>query len=201
MRIGLLGPAGGEHVALREAAEFLVADLEVDRTIYLGEDDAIERLVREGSEVLRGPRGAREAFLERAAQLAASGEAGQIEALLRADAELRRLGSIQRLPPPPARAVEMLEDRIVLIVHDKSNLDEEDIVNAQVIVYGRSKEMLLKRFGARYFFTPGPLSGQKVGVLELEADGSLTIAAYAPSGAPLWREALQAKGTKLSVSR
>ena len=94
----------------------------------------------------------------------------------------------------------MIDDRIVLVVHDKSVLDEEDIANASLVVYGQSKEILLKRFGPRYFFTPGPLRAQKVGVIEREDDGRLAVAAFAPSGTPLWREVLAGKGVKVTVS-
>jgi len=44
---------------------------------------------------------------------------------------------VRRLPPPPARAIEMIDDRVVLLVHDKAVLDEEDIANAHLIVYGK----------------------------------------------------------------
>ena len=69
---------------------------------------------------------------------------------LQSDAKLARLEFLRTLPPAPARAIEMIGDRIILAVHDKKVLDEEDIANAHVIVYGRSDEMLLKQFGPRY---------------------------------------------------
>jgi hypothetical protein len=94
----------------------------------------------------------------------------------------------------------MIEDRIVLVVHDKATLDAEDIANATVIVYGKSDEVLLKRFGPRYFFSPGPLRDRKVGILELESDGRIAVGLFEPSGAPLWRQTLQTRGAKLTVS-
>lgn len=199
MRIGLLGPSQGEYESLRDAAEFLIGDLRVEQVIYLGDDDAISRLLLEGTQELGGHRNREEAFLEQAYQVALNGNAGQIEALLDSDVHLARLAEIRTVPPHPSRAIEMIDDRIITFVFDKAALDEEDIANASVIVFGKSEEMLLRRFGPRYFFTPGPLSMHKVGVLELEEDGRVAIAAYEPSGAPLWREVLQHRGTKLTV--
>lgn len=199
MRIGLLGPAYGDTEVLREATEFLVGDLAVDQALYLGIDKSLDDVVASWAAELGGEQ-IEDAFLDRAAKLAVSGTAAELEGLIDADLEVRRLGSVRKVPPPPARAIEMIDDRILVIVHDKAVLDEEDIANAHVIVFGKSDEMLLKRFGPRYFFTPGPLAARKVGVIELEGDGRIAIAAYDPSGAPLWREVLQGRGTKMTVA-
>ncbi len=198
MRIGLMGPADGDEAAFREAAEFLLGDASVDRVIYLGQDGLAARVAESWFREVGGEAGL--SFEDRAAKLAIDGSPDAIAALLRADQQARRLGSICTLPPAPSRAVEMIDDRIVLVVHDKSVLDEEDIANASLVVYGQSKEILLKRFGPRYFFTPGPLRAQKLGVIEREDDGRIAVAAYAPSGAPLWREVLAGKGVKVTVS-
>lgn len=197
MRIGLIGPAH-DLAVLREAAEFLLGDAEVDQAIYLGEDDAAREMARAWAAELRGDDN--RPFLEVAVDVAASGTSDAIEALLDIDEQVTRLDAIRTLPPAPARAVEMIGDRIVLVIHDKKVLDEEDIANAAVIVYGRSQEMLLKRFGPRYFFTPGPLEQGRVGLIDLEEDGRIAVAAYAPSGEPLWREVLQGRKGKVSVS-
>lgn len=198
MRIGLMGPADGDDVAFREAAEFLLGDASVDRVIYLGQDGVASRVADAWAREIAGESGM--TFEDRAAALAIDGSPDAIAALLRADVQARLLGTICTLPPSPSRAVEMVDDRIVLVVHDKSVLDEEDIANASLVVYGHSKELLLKRFGHRYFFTPGPLRAQKVGVLEREEDGRIGVAVYDPSGAPLWREVLAGKSAKVTVS-
>ena len=46
MRIGLLGPADGDEALLREAAEFLLGDCEVDSAVYLGGDEALDAVAR-----------------------------------------------------------------------------------------------------------------------------------------------------------
>ena len=201
MKVGFIGPGNGDDGLLREAVEFLIGDVEVGQAIYLGLDDALERVVREwAGEILPGELG-EEAFLDRAAALACDGSADAIGDLLESDRSLRRLACIRRLPPPPARAIEMIGDRIVTMVHDKAILGEEDIANSTLLVYGKSKETLLKRFGPRYFLTPGPLSNRKVAVVEGDDEGQLIVGMFEPSGAPIWSEALQSRVTgKISVS-
>lgn len=202
MRVGILGPTDDAQV-LREACQFLLGDAGVDQAIYLGTNDAVDRVVSEWSAETMGDGNtgdAEHAFLDRAKRLALDGSGAQIRALLEADAQLRRLRALHRLPPPPARAIEMIEDRMVVAVHDKAVLDEEDIANAHVIVYGKSQEPVFKRFGPRCFFSPGPLDSRKVGILEVHGDGRTTVGLYEPSGAPLWREALQGRTAKIMVS-
>ena len=199
MRIGLIGPAEDATAALREAAEFLLGDAEVDQVIYLGEDETLRKMSREWARDLAGGDG--RDFLSRAAKVAVDGSPDAIEAFLEADQQIRRISRLRTLPAAPARAVEMVGDRIVLVVHDKKVLDEEDIANAAVIVYGESKEALLKQFGPRYFFTPGPLSAGRVGMLELDEEGRIVALAFEPSGMPVWREVLMGRGAKLTVAQ
>jgi hypothetical protein len=198
MRLGLIGPSNGDAAALREAVEFLVGDAAVDQAIYLGNDDAIDQVLAAWSEELLGV-GGEDAFLDRVARVARTASSAELEKLLAADVAVERLGVVRCLPAPPARAMEMIDDRVVLLVHDKAMLDEEDIANAHLIVYGKSPKDDLKRFGQRYFFTPGPLSGGKVGLVDVESDGRIAVALYDPAGAPLFREALVARTGKLMV--
>lgn len=199
MRIGFLGPAPEHGAALREAAEFLLGEADVDRAIYLGNDNAPERMVTQWCREILGSSDPG-AFLDQAAALAVSGSPDDIRRLLSADTELQRLASLRKLPAGCSRAVEMIEDRIVLAVHDKAILDEEDIANADVIVYGKSDDVLFKRFGPRCFFTPGPMAGGKLGIVDVEEDGRIGIALFETSGAPLWRELLQARTSRVSIS-
>ncbi|MBO6940708.1 MAG: hypothetical protein JJ863_37385 [Deltaproteobacteria bacterium] len=198
MRIGLIGPAEDAKPSLREAAEFLLGDAEVDQAIYLGDDATLVEMTKEWAHDLANGDG--RDFLSRAVSVAVDGSPDQIEDFLEADAQIRRISRLRTLPPAPSRAVEMVGDRIVLVVHDKKVLDEEDIANAAVIVYGQSKEALLKQFGHRYFFTPGPLREGRVGMLELDDEGRIVALTFEPSGKPVWREVLQGRGAKLTVS-
>ncbi len=202
MRIGLLGPARGDSEATREAIEFLLGDVEVDQAIYLGDDrDALDALLEAWADEVFGETYSDDAFLRRAAEVAEHGDAETIEGLLRRDAWVRKLGRIRKLPPPPARAVEMIGDRILIAVHDKAVLDEEDIANAQLIVYGRAGEAELRRFGSRYFLTPGPLDAGQVAVLETEGAADVAVALFETTGVPVWRQTLARRTGKVSVVR
>jgi hypothetical protein len=202
MRIGLLGPADGNLTLLREAAEFLLRDCGVDQAVYLGaDDDAVERVVERWAQQVMGKSSAGEdAFLDEAVELAVRGDGASIRALLSRDAQVRRLSALRCLPPPPARAVEVFDDKVVLFVHDKSLLDEEDIANAFLVVYGRGKACALNRFGPRTFFTPGPLKAGRVAILEPAPDGGLAVAQFNPeTGEPAGRDVLMARQARLVV--
>ncbi len=191
MRIGLVGPSESDAGLLREAAEFLLGDCGVDEAVYLGSDDVVRRVVDEWAAEIMGGAAGEDAFLDAAARLAIRGDPQEIQRLLERDSEVRRLSALRRLPPPPTRAVEVVDDKVVLFVHDKALLDEEDIANAFLVVYGRSKHSALNRFGPRTFFTPGPLEAGRVALIERERDGSLALALFNPAtGEPAGRELL-----------
>lgn len=202
MRIGLLGPTDGDAEVFREAVEFLIGDVEVDYAIYLGpEDDVLDGLLQDWAEEVLGGSATVDGFLERAHALATDGEPDAIDAMLEKDAFVRDLRRVRKLPPAPTRAVEMVSDRFIIAVHDKRVLDEEDIANANLIVYGKSTEADLRRFGPRYFLTPGPLSDERVAVVEVELDGQVSIALFETSGLPVWRKTMSRRSTKMNVAQ
>ena len=196
MRIGLIGPGGTAKPKLERALELLTSDPAMRQVIYLGPDDAAGQIVAERA------RGGleRDDFLERAADLAVNGSAESIAQLLALERTQSRMTLVRRLPEPPARAIEMLDTWIVLAVYDKAVLDEDDIANAHVIVYGRGDEPSFKRFGPRCFFTPGPLTRGHVGCLELMKEGHMEVRLLDLEGTLLWREPLLAAGSKLVVT-
>ena len=101
MRIGLIGPAeGADEGVLREATEFLLGDAAVDQAIYLGEDGAAEAMATRWAEELAGEDG--RDFLSRAAELAVSGSAPEIDAP--SDAIERPLGALPARAPKVATA-------------------------------------------------------------------------------------------------
>lgn len=196
MRIGVIGQASKDVRELRKALELLLADPEVKQVIYLGMDGAVEDAVRSWSGESLGE----DEFLSRAVTLACEGEADQIDALLSEDRATQRLSAVRKLPDPPARAIEMLDKWIVLAVHDKAVLDEDDVANAHVIVYGKASEADFKRFGPRSFLTPGPLGKGKVGRLTLRDDGNLEVALLDLSGTELLREEISLATAKVVVT-
>lgn len=196
MRIGLVGPGADAQPELERALSMLLEDQSIRHVLYLGDDDAVDPLVAQWS-----GRGLDEdALLSQAAKLACSGSADEIAALLEADRAARRPLAVRKLPAPPSRAIEMLDRFIVLGVHDKAVLDEDDIASAHIIVYGKSDGPSLRRFGPRSFFTPGPVRGGHVGYLSVEPNGQCEVSIARLSGNVILRERLAAPSAKVVVS-
>jgi hypothetical protein len=200
MRIGLLGPADGDSALVRKAAEFALDALGAEQVVYLGADDAARDAARSwSSELLKAPFG-EAAFLDRAFELARSGSPAHIDELLRRDADARRISALRTLPAAPSRAVEMFEDKVVLFVHDKAQLDAEDIANAYLVVYGRSKGVALNHFGPRTFFSPGPLKAGQLACVERHGDSGVAVVQLdLNSGEVLGRTPLSVGRSKMVV--
>lgn len=175
MRLGFLGPCRGDLAVLRPLAELLLFEFHVDRAIYLGADDALERATKDWHERFQAPPD-EPAFLREAALLAPDAPPEILEALIERDRKLHRLADLAMLPPPPSRAVEMFEDRVVLMVYDKSVLDEDDVANASIIVWGHAQDAQMRAIGPRVFLTPGSASassGPHVALVERDEDAIL----------------------------
>ena len=201
MRLGLVGPSEEDPSLLRKAARFLLDDREVEQAVYLGAESTLRSVVGAwASEIMAGG-ASEERFLAQAVELALGAESRAIDRLLACDREVRKLNALRCLPPPPARAVELFEDKVILFVHDKAMLDQEDIANAFLIVYGRGKRSAVHRFGPRTFFTPCPLKAGRVAVIERERDNNLAIAQFDPeTGEAHGREVLPVRRSRLVVT-
>jgi hypothetical protein len=196
MRLGFIGPAGTDADALEQAAKLLICDFEVDAVIYLGEDDALrEFIAAHDTEDDEHP------IEQRVAEVAATGSPDDIKDVLRKLRGALYLGKLRIAPPPPTRAMEMLDDRIVLIVRNKSTIGEEDVINSNIVVYGDSGELMFKRFGPRCFFSPGPLDDGHVGLLDDQSEaGGVVLKAIDLSGDVWWSEPIQGRGAKVMVA-
>jgi hypothetical protein len=200
MRIGLLGPAEGDSALVRKAAEFALDKLGTEQVVYLGTDDAARDAARAWAGELLSFAPGEASFLDRAFELARSGSPAQIDDLLARDRAVQRLSALRSLPAAPARATEMFEDKVVLFVHDKAQLDAEDIANAYLVVYGRSKSVALNHFGPRTFFSPGPLRAGQLACLERYGDSGVAVVQVdLNSGQVLGRTPLSAGRSKMVV--
>ncbi len=196
MRIGLVGP-GEDETLFREAVSFLLGTGDAEQIVYLGDaaflEAATARWVAELGVATEDD------FRRRVLEVAMSGSADDVEQLLSRDAITAGLAQIRKLPPAPARAIELIDDRVVVFVHDKAVLDEEDIANAAMVAYGKASEAGVRRFGKRLFVTPGPLAGRRVAMIEDERDGAF-VAILELGGQAVAREALGGGSTKLTVA-
>jgi hypothetical protein len=201
VRLGLLGPAGGELEDLARTAEFLLNGARVTRAIYLGADDALEETVSLWAESLVGPDPSDDGLWRRAHGVASGGSPDQIDAFLRRERARMRLKSLERLPQEDLRSVEMFAEKVAVLIHDKALLDEEDIFSAALLIYGRSDGPLIKKIGQRWFLTPGPIGCPGGGAMVLDdSDDEVVATVYDAMGRASRSEALTVNRTaKLSV--
>ncbi len=200
MRLGLLGPADDHEEALERAVGFLFRDVSVDRAVYLGVDHALDTVVQSWAARLVGGDPAEEALWQRAAERCAHASAAEIDAFVTAERERRALSVFESLPGDGTRAIELLNGRVVVMIHDKADLDEEDILPASLLVFGKSSQPLVKQVGSRWFLSPGLLEHFGVMTLEDHEDG-IHLALFDSAGREVRRERLIAARTaKLKVS-
>jgi hypothetical protein len=171
MRLGLLGPAPNDDAALERAARFLRQDIAVDRAIYLGVDAAMDAVVRRWAEELVGGDPADSALWRRAAERCTAASPDQIDAFLSAERERRSLKVFQSLPDDSTRVIEILNGKVAVMIYDKGDLDEEDILPASLLVFGKSQEPLVKQVGSRWFLSPGSFAEAGTMILEDHEDG------------------------------
>lgn len=196
MRLGFIGPANSDAAALERAAKLLICELEVDTVIYLADDEALRAFCTK-----HRPSESEVPIDRQVAEVAASGTPEEIEAVLRTLRGARYLEKLRVAPPPPTRAMEMLDDRIALIVRNKSTIGEEDVINSNIVVFGDGKELMFKRFGPRCFFCPGPLDLGHLGILDDKWEaGGVVLRAIALDGEVTWTEPIQGRGAKVMVA-
>lgn len=191
MRLGLLGPAGSEVGALGRAAEFLLNSARVHRAIYLGNDGALDRAVAAWARKLVGDDPSDDAAWRRASAIAHGGTPEAIDKFVQTERARLRLKSLEALPEEIPRTIETVGDRTAVLIHDKAQLDEEDILAANLLFFGKSDAPLVRKIGARWFVTPGPIGcpGGGIAVVDDEA-GEVNVTIYDSSGKPALREAL-----------
>jgi hypothetical protein len=99
--------------------------------------------------------------------------------------------------PGLRKAVDMIGDTLCCIVHDKNDLQKDDLVNSPVIIHGREPEAKVVTIGPRYFVTPGRLRGGNVPSCAFieKVEKNLKVSFFALDGRPL------GEGQVLSVDR
>ena len=201
MRLGLLGPARDDLAALARSAEFLLNEAKVARAIYLGGDHALEVMVARWAESLVGPNPSDDGIWQRALGVALEGEPDRLDSFLGNERARLRLKSLESLPTSELRSMEMFGDRVAVLVRDKALLDEEDILSASFLVYGKSDAPLVKQFGPRWFLAPGPIGCEGGGAVVLDDSSDEVVATfYDANGQPGRTQALTAgRPVKLSV--
>jgi hypothetical protein len=197
VRLALLGPCDGDVAALARAARTALVELAVDRAIYLGTDDALDAVAFAWAEAL----GVLDPLEARVDELLAA-DPDTIDAAVAGEQLRARLSTLRALAGPGLRTVEILHDRVLLLVDDKRELDEEDLLPASFIVFGRG-EPLIRRVGSRVFFCPGSPARRTEGLLVLDegqAPGSVLATIHAIDGEVVQREVLDtSRALKMKV--
>ncbi len=202
MRLGLLGPAEGNVDGLGRAAELLVDVLEVERAVYLGNDGALDGAVAAWAKRIVGGDPSDDATWARAARVALRGSPEEIDAFVRKERARQRLRVLEGLAKGgDARTIEMIGDRVAVLLYDKAALDEEDIFAATLLVYGKSPEPLVKKVGNRWFVTPGAIGAAGGGIGVLDDTGEEIVASvYALDGSRTLSETIAvARATKMKI--
>jgi hypothetical protein len=169
MRLALLGPVGTDPKTLEAAARFVFGELRVDRAVYLGVDGALDTVVAAWATELVGEDPTEVGVWDRALRACAEAQPEAIDEYVAAEQERRALRAFESLPDGGSRAVEMLGGALAVIIHDKALLDEEDMLPARLLVFGKSRAPVIKQVGQRWFLSPG--SFEEAGLMTLDDDG------------------------------
>ena len=180
MRLGLLGPAGSSGVLLREAAEFLVTGERAERVVYLGADGTLDAVVEEWARQLVAGDPSLSGLVERAAMRCVQADPDSIDVFVRRERGLERLRALESLPRADAKTVEVCEGKIAVLTHDKGALDEEDLLPASYLVFGRGAEPVARQVGPRWFLSPGPL---RPGTAHEPSKGGIALLTHEEDGA------------------
>jgi hypothetical protein len=124
----------------------------------------------------------------------------QIDDYIVAERARSRLRLLESLPDAETRAVEMLGGTLAVMIYDKERLDEEDLLPARVLAFGRSRTPVVKQVGKRWFLSPGTFPEGGVMILE-DTDNGILLTLLDADGRTLRRETLATPSTaKVRVS-
>jgi predicted phosphodiesterase len=201
MRLGLLGPASGDAGALGRGAKFLLNGARVHRAIYLGNDGALDRAVAAWARKLVGDDPSDDGAWKRAAEIALNGTPESIDRFVATERARIRLKALEALPEENSRTIEMVGNRVAVLIYDKAELEEEDISAANILLFGKSDAPLIRRIGSRWFVTPGPIGspGGGIAVLDDEQD-EVVVTIYDTTGKPTHREVLTAQRPRIRMA-
>lgn len=194
MKIGLLADSSGDIDALDRGTQLLL-DKGAERLFFLGGrfPDVDELLTRR-----RQKRRGHDAYSDEdfvndvAAFLGSQARPGtrgtsidEVERLRRCFSRVPCKQSLEyRDPKVPKKLVEMVGETLACLVHDKADLVKEDMLNAVLLIHGKSPEPNVVQIGPRFFVTPGRLTGaseQTCALIDLSA-GELRFHAFTLEG-------------------
>jgi hypothetical protein len=151
--------------------------LGADRVVYLGSDRMLDEVVGSWARDLVGPDAEDQSIMKRATEKCATASPAEIDAFLQKERERSELRMFESLAGERTKSVEMIGGKVAVMLHDKAHLEEEDILPATLLIFGRSREPLVKLIGRRWFLSPGSFPKHGLMVVD-DADEKLRATTY-----------------------
>lgn len=170
MRLGLLGPALDQIDALSQAARMLESKWNAERVVYLGPDRLLDNVVAGWAQDLVGPSAEDFTIMSRATRQCLQGTAEEIDSFLERERARTALRMFESLPGERTRSVELIAGKVAVMLYDKAYLEEEDILPANLLIFGKSREPLVKQIGRRWFLSPGSFPEHGIMLIDDEAE-------------------------------
>jgi hypothetical protein len=177
MKLGLLGPAPDHQDELERAARWLVEEQGADRVVYLGSDRMLNQVVSAWAERLVGPRADDFSVMTRATEHCLKGTPSEIDSFLNREVERSKLRIFESLQGESTRSVDLIGGKVAVMLYDKAKLEEEDILPATLLIFGKSRRPMMKVIGRRWFLSPGAFPHNGVMVIE-DADEKLRASTF-----------------------
>jgi len=156
--------------ALSEAARMLEAKWKAERVVYLGPDRLLDNVVAGWAQELVGPSAEDFTIMSRATRECLQGTAADIDNFLKRERARTALRMFESLPGERTRSVELIAGKVAVMLYDKAYLEEEDILPANLLIFGKSSQPLVKQVGRRWFLSPGTFPEHGIMVIDDEAE-------------------------------
>ncbi len=191
----------GDIAGLGRAAGFLLNQMKVNRAVYLGVDGALDRAVTAWAKTLVGDDPSDEATWQRALAVTKSGTPKDLDKFVQTERSRLRLRALETLPEDAGRAIEMVGDRLTVLIFDKSKLTDDDLAGTKLVIFGQSDNSVVERTGSRWFVSPGKIGAPDGGVAVLtEERDEVSLAIFDASGKKIREDMLvQHRETKMRV--
>jgi hypothetical protein len=140
-----------------------------ERVVYLGPDRQLDNVVAVWAEELVGPSADDLTIMSRATRECLESSAHEIDDFLGRERARTALRMFESLPGERTRSVELIAGKVAVMLYDKAYLEEEDILPANLLIFGKSREPLVKQIGRRWFLSPG--SFPDYGIMLIDDEG------------------------------
>lgn len=197
-RLGIIGPSDGSD-ALEKVISFMLFDLQVNQAIYFGSAKHLHAAVDQiAKHISRNHDGEPIDFFDQIFRVALQGDPVSARELAKQDHDLRRLADVRAIPEQPAQVVQLMGSRVILIVRDIEDIDEDDKKNAFLVVSTTKNKSFLSTQNGMLHFCSGHLNDGEIAMIET-IQGGLQINLFDPHGRALRSEQLKSAQAKVTL--